>query len=525
MVNDPVHGLHTAAATAGDGTAIIAVVGALNSRAVHLINDALNLDIASTSHNLDLKQGAFTPSSPVVAGALSGGPVVLAMEGLDSLDRRQATEIDKAMGIVVGVAGVVVVCVRQVELVCPRGSALKSVMAAIEKSLEWRVGGIVSSLPQRRLIVVTVTDFERGVVGEGEVGGVVKRFLGESFEAFEMPQGFAGKTLDDVFDVRVVFVGGKWVDKDGYSKGVENLAGVLKEANRQYVDAGMTAEGLVEKVERIWDGGVKSGKGDLPAEEELKASFACDMAMQNVLDRYRNTAKQWRATVESGRIIRNFGKECDKLIEETLGMYEKEAATYRSMKAFGRKREESKSLMLGEVYALFAKQIDKLKQVAYQVFRGKLARIRINDQVEKNVRGAVREAEVYFVENAESLRCKWGGWRFDNTRHELVSHMREDATERLQLAKLQGNYVPAMRAPIAFAFHTLLLAPFGKDSRVTYRHPEEMQQKYDPDKVKQASVMRLRPHQRGHASFKVRDEVGQECLDTFKGLLDNEEDK
>lgn len=525
MVNDPIHGLHTAATTAGDGSAIIAVIGALNSRAIHLINDVLNLDVASPSHDPDPKQGAVTPSSPVIAGALSGGPVVLAMEGLDSLDRRQATEIDKALGIVVGLAGVVVVCVRQMELICPRGSALKSVMAAVEKSLEWRVEGIVSPLPQRRLIMVTVTDFERGVVGEGEVEGVVKRYLGELFEEFEMPQGFSGKALDDVFDVRVVCVAGEWVDKDGYSKGVENLAGVLKGANRQYVDAGMTVEGLVHSVERIWDGGVKGGKGDLPAEEELKASFACGIVMQGVLDRYRNTAKQWKATVESGRIIRSFGRECDKLVEETLGMYEKEAVTYRSMKAFGRKREELKNLMLGEIYVLFAKQIDKLKQVAYQVFRGKLARIRINDQVEKNVRGAVREAEVYFVENAESLRCKWGGWRFDNTRYELVTHMREDATERLQLARLQGNYVPAVRAPIAFAFHTLLLAPFGKDSRVTYRHPEEMQQKYDPDKVKQASMMRLRPHQRGHASFKVGKDVGKDCVEMFKDFFDDEADE
>lgn len=524
MSNDPIHGLHTAAATAGDGAAVVAVFGALNSRAIPLINEVLNLEITSPNQHSNSKQRALTSSSPVAAAATSGGPIVLAMEGLDSLDRRQAMEIDKALGMIIGLAGVILVCVRQMELICPSGSALKSLMAAVEKSLEWRVGGIVSPLPQRRLILVAVRDFEKDVVEEAELQGIVKEYLADLFEEYEMPKGFAGKALDDVFDLRVVPVGGEWVNKEEYIQGVDSLAGVLKGASRQYVDAGMTVEGLVKSVERIWDGGVESDKADLPSENELKASFTCAVVMDAVLEKYRNTAKQWKTTVESGRIIRNFGRECDKLIEEILDMYEKEAAAHRGTKAFERKKEEMKSLMLGEVYVLFSKQIDKLKQVSYQVFRGKLARIRINDQVEKNVRGAVREAEMYFVENAESLQSKMGGWRFDNVRSELVSHMRDDATERLQLARLQGNYVPSIRAPIAFAFHTLLLAPFGRDSRINYGHHEEMQQKYDPDKVKQASLMRIRPLQRSHASVKIEQGVGQESLDMFSDLLGNGEE-
>jgi hypothetical protein len=75
--------------------------------------------------------------------------------------------------------------------------------------------------------------------------------------------------------------------------------------------------------------------------------------------------------------------------------------------------------------------------------------------------------------------------------------MREDATERLQLARLQGNYVPPIRAPVAVAFHTLLTAPFGHDSRVPLPNPDElMGSKRDKDKVKKASLSRSRPHQR-----------------------------
>lgn len=258
----------------------------------------------------------------------------------------------------------------------------------------------------------------------------------------------------------------------------------------------------------------------LPAERELNDTFSCNAVMNAVLEKHRSTAKQWKATVDAGRVIRNFGTENDRLVEHTLLVYDKDAAACKSSKAFQRKRDELSTFLLSDSYALFAKQILKVRENAYQVFRAKLARIRINDQVEKNVRAAVKEAEAFFVEHAESLRSKLSNWRFDNERHELVNHMRDDATERLQLARLQGNYVPRMRSPIAFAFHTLLLAPFGRDSRFSHPHAEDMKQSYDPDKVKRAGLMRARPHQRGHnICVGGRDEVDDVFLEKFADLF------
>ncbi len=137
----------------------------------------------------------------------------------------------------------------------------------------------------------------------------------------------------------------------------------------------------------------------------------------------------------------------------------------------------------------------------------------------------MRQAELYFIEKAESLRCTLGNWRFENERHELVNHMREDATERLQLARLQGNYVPPIRAPVAFAFHTLLSAPFGQDSRNVHPHAEEMQQKFDPDKVKKAALMRSRPYPTRYI-FRMGpgDALPKEAMDIFDDLFANAEE-
>lgn len=486
----------------------------------------MNLQIAPPAVDLPPKQPESISHPPplLLAGAQSAGPLVLALEGLDTLDRSRAGSLHTALGTAAGLAGVFVVIVRQNELLCPTSSALNNLMAGLETSLAWRVDGVVGVLPQRRLIVVVVSEFESGQVEEADVKGFVMGYLDGVYDRFDLPSGMAGSAFADLFDVRLVCIPGERVDADGYDKGVADLGHLLKESSKEYVDAGMTVQGLVQTVERIDRFFAGQDEKNLPEDDELRGSFGCNLVMQAVLDKYRNTARQWKSTVEGGRIIRHFGRECDKLIDETLKVFEKDAAMHRESRAFARKKDELRSLMLSDCYLLFVKQTQKLREVAYQVFRGKLARIRINDQVEKNVRGAVKEAEEYFVENAESLRSNLGGWRFDNERHELVTHMREDATERLQLARLQGNYVPPVRAPIGFAFHTLLLAPFGRDSRITYPQTQDMQQKFDPDKVKQASMMRLRPKQRRGMTWKVgsdKEVNGGDFLDTFQDLFED----
>lgn len=523
MVASTIPGLHAAATEAGDGAAVIAFIGALNSRTTELLNTSLNLSISLDPTVQPLsKPPSPAPLHALRAAAVPSGPLALTLDQLDAADRAGSPELDGALLLAVALSGALVIPVRQTELARPTSSALASVMGAVERSLTLRTAGLAPPLPARKLLVIVVREYDAVEASSEELEAFVIGFLSEAYDGFEVPPGFAATQLSDLFDVRFCLLPSERAEPEGYAAGVQGLGDMLREANREYADAGMTAESLLESVDRIQGADVDDATDDLPGERELGATFACNTVMTSVLDKYRTTAKQWKGTVETGRIIRNFGKESDALVDRTLQVFDKDAAAYKSTKAFVRKREELKAALLSDTYALFAKQILKLREVAYQVFRGKLARIRINDQVEKNVRGAVKEAESYFVENAESLRSNLGGWRFDNERHELVNHMRDDATERLQLARLQGNYVPPMRSPIAFAFHTLLLAPFGRDSRFAHPHAEEMQQSFDPDKIKKAGLMRSRPQQRKFR-FKVsdRDEVGEKMVHMFADLFED----
>jgi Root hair defective 3 GTP-binding protein (RHD3) len=410
---------------------------------------------------------------------------------------------------------------------------------AVAKCLELRVATAAPALPARRLLVVAVRDYDEEAVAREELEAAIAGMLHTAYgELEQLPAAYAATELQDLFDVQFSFLASETLCAPQFESAAAAFGRLIGDAARNgYADAGMTPAGVDASATRIWEAldpasAAASGAGgkELPAERELAATFACDEIMRGALGRYTSTTRQWKATVESGRIIRDFGKESSSLISSTLDKYAADAANYRTTRAFSRKKDELRALCLADAYTLYAKQILKLREVAYQVFRGNLARIRINDRVEKNVNAVVKSAENYFVEKAESLRSTLSNWRFDNERHELVNHMREDATERLQLARLQGNYVPPIRAPVAVAFHTLLTAPFGQDAaaaQAAAAGAEQMQHKVDKDKVKKAELSRARPHQRSGYTFTVgrKDQVKPEdVMKTFAGIFTSSSD-
>lgn len=518
--------LQRAAAVAGDGVAVVAATGPANSSITSLLNQALSLNLPSPALSPSASASSPPPrakfSPTLVATAAPSGPLILALDPVDPpTPATDSAPIDKALALAVSVSGVLLFSARMHDFARARAAGVPRVMAAVERSLALRVARVAPVLPARRLLVVAVRDFDAAVVPEGELRAAVERALTSAYEGMDAPAPFVATTLADVFDVQIVLLRNETHCRADYDADVRHLAAVLRDANKTYADAGMTASGWPAVVDKVANAIASDGSHDLPSDRELRATFACDTTMQSVLAKFRNTAKNWKTSVDAGRIIRNYGTESDRVIKRTLEVFDKDASVYKTTRAFARKREELTGFLLSDSYALFAKQILKVRENAYQLFRSHLARIRITDQVEKNVRLAVKEADSFFVREAESLRSKLGNWRFDSERQELVNHMRDDATERLQLARLQGNYVPHMRTPIAFAFHTLLLAPFGKDSRFAHPHAEDMKPNFDPDKAKQPSMMRLRPYQRGHnvkANNRDERELTEEVLDLFSPL-------
>lgn len=493
--------VRVAASSADDGATIVGFLGVRGSRTVALADALLKTSLGRQTDSSDSLILGASASSPISAVGLVH-PV---------LGDRSFPSAGTTAALVTSLAGVIVLNARVSDFERPPAGGTDAFCAALLKCLELRVAGVAPSIPARRLVIVAVRDYEPDEIGQDDLKAAILEQLHASYSSIEqLPSAYAATELEDLFDIQFGFFPNEMLLPESFADAVASQRQAIEDAGRNgYADAGMTPDGLVSVSGRIWDmldpHRTKSTQENVPQEGELAATFACDEYMKEAYGRYASTVRQWKSSVESDRIIKDFGKESGDLIIATLDKFESDAGPHRSSRAFARKRNELRAMCLADAHSLYTRQMVRLRDLSYQVFRSSLARIRINDKVEKNVNTAMKNAEKYFVEKAETLRCPLSNWRFDNERHELVNHMREDSTERLQIARLQGNYVPPIRSPVAIAFHTLLTAPFGHDSRVPQPRPEEQAgAKVDKSKIKKASLSRARPHQRRGMSFKPR---------------------
>ncbi len=493
--------LETAAAAAGPACAVVVTLGARGAAAPALLNEAIGTALPTAS-NL-----------PLVHAAVDGR-LVLAVGELDSRTKQAAAAAQVALVAALHVAGVVVLSIRLCDVGRPAASGVNSLFEAL------------ASVPEERprLLVLVVKDFDSVECTEAELDEVLRS---QAESAFAMAMKGTGSSMEEMYEIAVVCVPHDKENLHRYNARVAELRGLLEHSQlRPYIDSTLTAPLLAAKLAAAQSTAAAETSNVPASERELDASYRCDARLATVMDKWRASTSTWKATIDNGRIVASFGKEVSTAISKTLTVYETDCAPYSDTRAMARKRTQLKARLLDEAYVLYARQIGKCRELAYQLFRAKLGRVRINDKVERAVHGVVRDAEMYFVGKAESLVVPGAGWRFDSTRADLVKTFRDDATERLQLARLQGNYVKPIRTPLLFAFHTLLAAPFGKDSRVG-GHPqaEEMQTKFDPDKVKKAALLRNRPFPTKHIINVRGMEMKPGALDIFDELFDSGNEK
>lgn len=201
---------------------------------------------------------------------------------------------------------------------------------------------------------------------------------------------------------------------------------------------------------------------------------------------------------------RNFGTESENLVNEMVKVYENLAEDFRGTKAFQRKEEELRENILNDLNVLYTKQLVRVRNLAYENFKNGLNRtpvrlrrfssllfppltsapsdqrpsfmvtvasfctlvygpsiidknsprhflsfrgssFQVTSRLEKTVEEKIKIAEKKFLTQAEAMKCKGARWRYETERGDFLKAMREVATERLQMARLQGSYVPGLR--------------------------------------------------------------------------------
>jgi energy-coupling factor transporter ATP-binding protein EcfA2 len=430
-------------------------------------------------------------------------------------------------------ADIVVFNVLYHDLSRSSASGLRYLRSVLEVYLRLCAGGMLrgfETMPspsKKRLILVVIRDFEEEEVSRDDVSAAFQEDFAALWARMTKPSRFANSRYSEFFSLEYAFMPSALLRKIDFMRRVGEL-------QRRFLDP--TADGyFFQKEGGRADGSVRfacpvpisememhtesvfkalqqiakdrsAGQSDselgADGNAELEAAYRCDEISNFIFCQYLESVRIWKSRAEDGRIIENFGKEADTLLQNAIAEYERDAAAFRDTKSFHRKRGELRTAILNDLRTVYAKQLLKLREVAFDRFKLALTRVQVTDRVEKDVEKQIRENEKYFIEQADLLKCQEAprgasassntgalAWRHDVERRALVDAMREVATERLQFARLQGAYVPTQRQPVQFSFHYLHPNPFGVDSRLD-RLTTGDPIRYDPTVTRVATTLR-----------------------------------
>ena len=415
--------------------------------------------------------------------------VVLSSEPYDGPDRLREEARENVSHLSLVLSDVVVFVVRLNELTRVNTNGLSAMRASLTQLLLLQSDQIAPTPSGKRAFLVVVKDYEADVVAREEI---IAGFLQEAHELYNdvaRPPGSPSR-ITDLFEFEFSLLPSQLLEADIYQTEIEKLRlRLLDPASDDYLFENAkfsrpATASLAEIAGNAWKKLNAEAIGDIPPTDDLMSAFDCDNAMRTVLERYHRGVRGWRQDTDGGQIIENFGEAATDMVKKTISVYEQDASPHKSSKAFKRKKEELRSLLDAELYNLFVVQMAKLREMSYGAFKDKLSGIPESDpRLERAVKTALRDSEKEFRKNAEALKPKFASWCYDNDVKELAVQMREDATERLQQARLADyqqygmrrgrrrrpdvhSFGTKKRQPINVSFHYLDPAPFGwKDSR------------------------------------------------------------
>lgn len=472
-----------------DAVSVMCVFSAHGLSQSNFLDSLLGTSLASATDRHGI-EAAFVPADD--SGALAEtGPslIVLDVEQFDGRDRSRAEAREKASHLALCLSDVVMFLVRMQDLARVESSGLSALHTSFAELLRLQASETLPARAGKRAFIVVVHDFEDEVLTRDElITGFMEQL--EAVYANAAKPARAPARAIDVFDFEFVTLPHRIHCEEEYGVGVEGLYGKLCDpAVDEFLfengDYSRPAGGgpIASTATAAWGALAQAEETDLPAPKELSATFDCDGAMRAVFDKYRRGVRGWRRETDGGAVIDGFGDASAKLIVDTVAVFEHDARAYRGSRAFRRKRDELKALLDADLYELFVAQVAKLRETTYRAFKDALDDLADADEsIERKVASALKDCQRGFKTSAERLRPRRSAWRFDNEMKELAAQMRDDATNRIQVARLaeyheNGGQRRRRRAPrravggkarqpISVSFHYLDPAPFGiKDSR------------------------------------------------------------
>lgn len=500
---------------------IVSVLGAHGVNQSELLNDLFNTTFSSSQPSISHTtifghDSAIMAEPPRHLSLLHVEPYIGTGTARDDVR-------DMSWTLSLSLSNVVLFLVRMPDLVRPQCNGMDGLRGALSQMLLLQADNLVPGMAtmsssDKRALLVVVRDYEADVVSRDEIVAGVLSEMQNVYAMVAKPPRCPSR-ISDLFEFEFALLPSKQLQPDAYEGAKELLQQRLLNAtsddylfergayaipvvaandngNNTTASSSPTVTTTASEVklayspadvaDAVWRRMEKDRTQDVPPKKDLMSTFDCDSAMRNVFDAYQRNVRVWKRETDGGVIIEQFGTHASKMMKDTLAAFEQEASPHKGSKAFKRKRDELKDLLDADLYNLFVIQIAKLREVTYRAFKDRLDSFdEGDDKLDRSVNTSLKEAQKSFRSNAQALRPQNTSWRYDNDEQELAGKMREDATDKLQRARIAeyqeggggrrnrrraaaiaASAAPKRRQPISLGIHYLDPAPFGfKDSR------------------------------------------------------------
>jgi hypothetical protein len=397
---------------------------------------------------------------------------------------KEAT-VSEVCSTVVACGGTVVYVADNVDL--SRGEGLfDSFAPAIERLLKSRVmaekeGSLVKHRPSTLIVVFSEAENDK------EVTAQKKLFEQNASKMLNtiIQSGKRATKLEDVFD-RIEYLSCNEKDVDMHlcpaggtvshpSSPSARDPSEVAESVSDVIAAGLV-ENLGPMVEMAAKVPVKQAPTLLTSPIDLAAARLLGPVAKKALEDCLSTV-----CANTGRdgstVVPEFGALADAAIHRALSTYDSvaygkdSAGQFKKSSVAKRIRTDLQENLFTELSDIYEKQVSSLQLASFEVFKGRLNKLRITPNLAYEMNEAAQTTLKEFTVAAKKLRARaalpsqsrWTSLsdQISDVRTKLMDYN----ADRLKAAKASGQFRPVPRKGVTLGFHWLLPKPFGNDFR------------------------------------------------------------
>jgi len=431
--------------------------------------------------------GRATPSVVTSAVGAGTGAVSLVADAhtpLALLDAGADADADADSTSAVASCDVLALEVRFTDLVERTPHGLAQLGPLLQRSVKLR-----DLRPQPKLLLLTVTDYDKSEASEAAVTAFVAAELKAIVAGLALPEG-ADLSVADLLQLHCVFLPSASAAPDAYDAALARLREALlgTDDSPSLFDGRLSspASAVVSCMGQAAERAPGVSLAAPPA--DVHAAYQCGLLAEAAAREFQKGASALRKAADAG-LLSDFGERASTLVSEAINRFDADSSDFQGAAPVSAARAALAEQLQRVLYGPYRKQLAALQRQTLARFRAKVNALKPSVDIVEQCDALTKEAIAAFDASARSLLPDGVRWVPTYERTSVLESMQDTARLHVQTLQVQGLYLDksSHRIPVDLSAHWLLMSPFGRDSRFDPMGPSD-----EPAYKPQASEMKLR---------------------------------